>query len=289
MLFNEYTDILESGDVFFLDEENLYQLMMEEDQNVKTPPNGLNSNDSSASSKEKPDNNADNNQQQGNNGDPNKARQEGRSLLGWFKAQGQHMAKWGNEQRTKLSGRIQEYMEKIKQIPADYAGTEEIEMPSKGIDPTPRMDRSGGDNPGKIQQKLNEYKQKVQEWQQRQEKKSKVKTFVKGVSAVAGSRWLIKQLTKMSGELDINLKEGSFHIGVGQRAAQKGASGDGFGNSLAHVVKNVFLAILVLIGGLFKVIKEYLTALARIIGAIFKTLGQAGQTLVTGQMPSKKK
>lgn len=290
MLFNEYTDILETGDTYFLDEENLYQLMMEEDQNVKTPSNGLSSNDATASASEKPDNrNMNNGQQQGNGGDSNKARQEGKSLLAWFKAQGQHMAKWGKEQKSKLTGRINEYMEKIKQIPANYAGTEEIEIPTKAPTPTPKMDRSSGDNPSKMQQKLNEYKKKVQEWQQTNEKNSKFKTIVKGVGAVAGSRWLIKQLTKMSGELDINLKEGTFHIGMGARAAQRGAGGDGFATSLGHVIKNVFLAILVLIGGIFKIIKEYLTAVARIIGAVFKTIGQAGQTLVTGQMPSSKK
>lgn len=282
MLFNEYTDILESGEVFFIDEENLYQLMMEQDDpTAKTPPNGLSDKDSSASSSEK----AEAGSQQSNNGNE-KVKNEGRSLFKWFKFQDINIVKWGGEQKNKVFTRIKEYADKLKQVPQDYNGEEEFEMPSEAPDATPRMDRSGGEDAEKVQGKLGAFKQRIQEWQERQQNKRK--TVVKGIGAIVGAKWLIKQVTKMSGELDINLKEGRFHIGVGQRAAQQAAGGNGFAGSLAHVIKNVFLAILVLIGGIFKVIKEYLTALAKIVGTILGTIGSATKTLVTGEMPSKK-
>lgn len=282
MLFNEYTDILETGEVFFLDEENLYQLMMEEEKpKPETPANGLNSNDQTATPDEKPNNNNTNNSNnQGNS-------KEGKTLFEFFKAQQQHLSKWGSEQRTKVSDRIKNYMDQINKIPQDYNGEEEVEMPTKGVDSAPRMDHSGDNDPNKLQQCLNTFKEKVQAYKDKNDKQSKFKTVVKGASSVVGAKWLIKQLTKVSADLDINLKEGTFRVGLGSRASQKAASGDGFAMSLGHVIKNVFLAVLVLIGGIFKIIKEYLTALAKILGAIFKTVGQAGSTLVTGKMPSK--
>lgn len=282
MLFNEYTDILETGEVIFLDEENLYQIMLEEDPAPVNPSNGLNNNDSTATAREKATPNVNGQTQQSSEAE----RQKSKGLFNWFKVQSANFKKFGEEQKAKLSQRISELSDKLRRAPADYNGEEEVEIPSKAMDKAPRPPKPG-DDPEKFNAEYERFKKEIDDYNTKSKKKFSFKQKVKGAGCILGGRWLIKRLLASSAELDFNLKEGSFHASYGMGKANQAAAGNGFAGSIAVIVKNVFLAILVLIGGIFKIIKEYLGALGRIVGTIFGTIGQAGKTLVTGQMPSK--
>lgn len=282
MIFNEYTDILEYGETYFLDEENLFQLLFEDGENDKSPiGNTLNSNDSTATSSEGGNQQQNNNQQQ-NQGNNENAKKQGRTLFEFFKNQAANISKIAADQMGKIKGRMGDLGNKLKSVPNDYNGEEEIEMPTDNFDPPPKFQRPGGEDLNGWRGAFANFKSKVDAWYQNGKRRNR--KAVKGAASIAGGWWLIKQIQKMSGEVEINFKEGKFYTSMGMGQANKAAGGNGFASSLALLIKNVLLAIFVLIGGIFKIMKEYFSALGRIVGTALSTIGKAGKTLVTGQM-----
>lgn len=287
MVFNEYVDILNEGEAFFVDEGNLYQLMMEEDkaQQPKLPSNSLSGSDSTASPNE-PESTQDSDPKKGLG---EKAKDSAKSILGFFTKQASVFREFSQQQMGKMKARIQEITKKTNDLPQtiDENNDEEVEEITGGVESAPRLNRSNLNDPQKAEAELAKYKSATEAYNERMDKKTKKKGIVKGMQKLFIAKFLFNQVKKVSADVEINLKEGTFAIGVGSRAAQQGVSGNGFFGSLAKVLKNVFLAILVLIGGVFKVLKIYLGAIGRIFASIFGTIGAAGKTLVTGQMPGK--
>lgn len=289
MVFNEYVDILNEGEAFFIDEGNLYELMMEEDkpgEKARVPANALSSSDSTAAAGE-PQSQADKDPKAGM-GD--KAKEGAKSVLRFFKNQAQQFGKFSSEQIGKVKARISELTKKTGEMPdtIDENNDEPIEVTDGGAEDPPKLNRSALNDPQKAEQELTRYKTATEAYNEKMSKKTGKKKFIKGASKLLFARWCLKQVQKVGADVEVNLSEGKFAIGVGTRAAQQGSNGNGFFGSLAMVIKNVFLAILVLIGGIFKVLKIYLGAIGKIFASIFSTVGAAGKTLVTGQIPSNK-
>lgn len=290
MVFNEYVDILNEGEAFFIDEGNLYELMMEEDkpgEQARVPANALSSSDSTAAAGE-PQSQEDKDPKVGMGA---KAKEGAKSVLRFFTNQAQQFGKFSSEQIGKVRARISELTKKTSEMPntIDENNDEPIEVTDGGAEDPPKLNRAALNDPQKAEQELTRYKTATEAYNEKMAKKTGKKRFVKGVGKLLFAKWCLREVKKVGADVEVNLSEGKFAIGVGTRAAQQGSNGNGFFGSLAMVLKNVFLAILVLIGGIFKVLKIYLGAIGKIFASIFSTVGAAGKTLVTGQVPSSNK
>lgn len=286
MIFNEYMDILEGEEVVFLDEENLYQLILEAEEpaDVKTP-SGLSPSDSTATPEERKEASNDPKTAEKQRNEIRENREKGKGLFNWFSKQAQVFRNFRDQQIERFNNRLKDFGDKLTKLKnSGYDGEEIVEIPSKGIDAPPVMPNPTGD-PEEMKANYKKFNIEYNKWMKKQNKKMKHKSKIKGAGMILGASWLFKTVSKSGVSLHTNFKSGEINLDYGTKEARKAMAGDGFASALGLIIKNVFLAILVLIGGLFSIIKEYFIALGKIFGVVFATVGNAGKTLVTGEMP----
>ena len=200
MIFNEYTDILESGEVIFFDKENMFQTMLEAGEATTGPamPSGVDGTPS-----------ADGTTADSTPAGDAKTKENSSRLVGFFKEQLAKFQGFAKDQGTKMAAKIDGFKQQISSMPAsESVNDEEIEMPGAGAEPSPKMERVNGDDPNLFQKAYGAFKERINIFNTNVDNKlASGKKIVKGGAKIAGAMWLFSQIKKMSGDIDVNFKD----------------------------------------------------------------------------------